>query len=324
MVDDTEAIAKFWQHDDHAWLREMRNAGTGTDSADMARVRRLRKAIWGQTYRFASSLPPHMMLHGWRTDGTECSLYHPTVSVVDDDVLDAANKAMNHQLKVAILCFGNNNTPGGGVSRGAGAQEEYLYRCTSIGALHLQFSLQQKQLYPLNDQVVVVEGVKLLRASEEAGYKVDPDDCAPNFRTLTMLIAAAPRDHGSISEIPDTHRKMETVIRNILTAVPSDTADELILGAFGCGAFKHDPSWVASVFKANLAICPIKKIVFAIKNDHNARRNAQNNFQRFYETLHSAEACCNKEWRDQNWHCQECHRAKDGLTARRSLPHGLR
>ena len=57
-------------------------------------------------------------------------------------------------------------------------------------------------------------------------------------------------------------------------AVEGETV--LVLGAFGCGAFKNPPGHVAELFYDELhqpnVLTAFAKVIFAIRDDHNAYR----------------------------------------------------
>ena len=61
--------------------------------------------------------------------------------------------------------------------------------------------------------------------------------------------------------------------------------DTLILSAFGCGAFKNDPEYIAKTFKNIISTTPYsyKKIIFAIYDDANA--SEKGNYKTFKRIL---------------------------------------
>jgi uncharacterized protein (TIGR02452 family) len=82
-------------------------------------------------------------------------------------------------------------------------------------------------------------------------------------------------------------------IRTILRIALAHGHDSLVLGAFGCGAFRNPPKHMAELFKAVFAedefINRFRKIVFAIVEDHNSRRehNPEGNLKPFMEVFGS-------------------------------------
>ena len=76
-------------------------------------------------------------------------------------------------------------------------------------------------------------------------------------------------------------------IEIILSTAVSYGVETIILGAWGCGAFKNPPEIVAKAFKKvieNNYIHTLKNIVFAIKGSHN------NNLEVFKSVLQNFEA----------------------------------
>ena len=64
---------------------------------------------------------------------------------------------------------------------------------------------------------------------------------------------------------------------HMLTCAAAKKADILVLGAFGCGAFRNDPNVVAEAYKTALGVFPkvFEKIEFAVycppRDDRNYR-----------------------------------------------------
>ena len=130
--------------------------------------------------------------------------------------------------KVAVLNMANRKNPGGGVYGGAGAQEEYCFRCSDYF----------RSLYQFVDY-----GIE---------YGVERE-------WLTEPMVAGTKNK----------------IRTILNIAIDNEIDILVLGAIGCGAFNNPPHHVALLFKEIFAepayVHAFKKVVFAIKKDHNSR-----------------------------------------------------
>ena len=63
-----------------------------------------------------------------------------------------------------------------------------------------------------------------------------------------------------------------------------------MLSALGCGAYRNPPKEVAEIFASVIQqYSPrIKKVCFAVVNDHNSRPGIQSNFSVFQKHLHLA------------------------------------
>ncbi len=172
--------------------------------------------------------------------------------------------------RLAVMNFANAFTPGGGVVKGAGAQEESLCRCST-----LYFSLAEPDLQPAfyrphrdlpghlnNDDCIYTPGVVAFKSDtaspellpEEQWYSVDILTCAgPDMRHYWLLRGASESDHPVL--IPETHFRtlMAARIRKVFAVAVREGAEVLILGAFGCGAFHCKPDIVADLFRQELA-----------------------------------------------------------------------
>ncbi len=169
--------------------------------------------------------------------------------------------------KVSVLNFASASNPGGGVERGAGAQEECLCRIST-----LYFCLNTPEMWegfytphraehnPLhNDDIIYTPNVTVFktdtaipeRMEEKEWYDVDVITCAaPNLRQLPSN-QYNPGDGKHPVKILDSelyklHLKR---FKRILDVAVASKAEVIILGAFGCGAFQNDPKVVAKAAK---------------------------------------------------------------------------
>ena len=157
--------------------------------------------------------------------------------------------------KVAVLNFASSSHPGGGVVRGARAQEEAICRVSTLFfALDTQenwdgfYGPHQKHRNPLHtDDIIYTPAVAVFKTdssspilmSEEDWYKVDVITCAaPNLRNYKAMI--------NDNELLLLHEKR---LRRILDVAITQKAETIILGAFGCGAFANNPDVVALAAK---------------------------------------------------------------------------
>lgn len=198
------------------------------------------------------------------------------ISVEDTTTFSAA--AQYHHLgKVAVLNFANPEVPGGGVKNGATAQEECLCRCSNLYPCltsqvaaenfykyhHMfgRFFYSDRVIYTKNVTVFKSEDLKLLDRNQ--WFNVDVLTCAaPLLVKIKTYISKTALCNFFKSRI-----------KNIFNVALENNIDVLILGAFGCGAFKNPPDVVAKAFKEvvfeNGYNNCFKKIIFAIKNSNN-------------------------------------------------------
>lgn len=169
--------------------------------------------------------------------------------------------------KVMVHNFASATTPGGGVVKGSGAQEECLCRTST-----LYFSLNTKEMWDgfysphraandpkHNDDLIYTPDVYVIksdtmspkRLSEVDWYKVNVVTCAaPNLRLMptNRMNASDGKKPLKISdaELLQIHEKK---MRRIFDVSMKEGNEVLILGAFGCGAFQNNPEVVARAMK---------------------------------------------------------------------------
>ena len=169
--------------------------------------------------------------------------------------------------KVAVLNFASASNPGGGVVKGASAQEECLCRCSG-----LYFCLDVQEMWdgfygphrrvhdPIhNDDIIYTPGVTVFKTDtanpvlmkKEDWYEVDVITCAaPNLRANP----SNSYNNGDGKIMPKVTDKEllaihEKRLRRILDVAVSEGVKVIILGAFGCGAFSNNPEVVAHAAK---------------------------------------------------------------------------
>lgn len=176
--------------------------------------------------------------------------------------------------KVAVLNFANSHSVGG-APYSAGAQEESLCRCSTLLPClqamkhdfydyHIKLYVSRAIGYMGNDDLIYTPGVVVFKTDERTDiirpemmcqkdwYKVDViTSAAPEL----MLMTAPPRNY----EVQITSR-----IKKILDVAASQDVDVLILGAWGCGAFKNPIDVVARVFRTLLQNYHFEIVEFAL------------------------------------------------------------
>lgn len=187
-----------------------------------------------------------------------------------------------------VLNFASATTPGGGVTSGASAQEESicrvstLYPCINSRYIWLAYYDLHRQYHnPLhNDDIIYTPYVRVI--------KDDDYNVLDNPFDISILTCAAPnlRDKPSnkynlgdgekvqISE-ENLLRLHEQRARQILNVASIYRPYALIVGAFGCGAFRNPPEIVAQAWKNVLSsiTLPINVVEFAIYCPSEDKRN---------------------------------------------------
>lgn len=229
------------------------------------------------------------------------------VSFQENLTLLAAKEAVRTGSHVAVLNFANPIEPGGGVLRGAKAQEENI--CRSSNLYKSLTSKNAYEYYQLNNKILsknqynsmflgtdqVIYSPDVLILKENVGYPdrfLRVEQYIETTYSVDVITCAAPFFSGSGYMLPngDLQYLFEKRIRNILEVAIDNEVDVLILGAFGCGAFHNPPDIVADAFREVLLTDRYRKsfeqIVFAVKRTNIVCSNIEafeKNFSTFPE-----------------------------------------
>ncbi len=180
--------------------------------------------------------------------------------------LEAAEPYAKQGKKVCVLNFASASNPGGGVVNGSSAQEECLCRCTTLyPCLNTDtmwsafYSPHRKANNPLyNNDCIYTPDVCVFKSDinfpeplpQSEWWKVNILTCAaPNLRERPSN-AMNPHAGDTAAKISSTElEKLLTArVRRIFEVAVANGNEVLILGAFGCGAFRNPPALVACVF----------------------------------------------------------------------------
>ena len=167
---------------------------------------------------------------------------------------------------VAVLNFASATNPGGGVVNGSSAQEECLCRCSTLYFNLIEEKMKngfyvshRKQKNPLhNDDIIYTPEVVIFKTDTSYPKLMKKE----NWQTVNVITCAAPNLRERPSNAMNPHAgdravKLKPIeLENLLTSrikrifdVAAQNENEvLILGAFGCGAFRNPPEIVAKVF----------------------------------------------------------------------------
>ena len=157
--------------------------------------------------------------------------------------------------RIAVLNFANPVEPGGGVKRGAMAQEECLCRSsnlypslTSEQVLGEYYAVHQKGGAALaSDRAIYTPGVTVFKTDDPIPKLMGREAWFP----VDVITSAAPY-YPSLPPMPEAAllKLYQKRLRVIFEAAIDAGADVLILGAFGCGAFRNPPELMARAFLA--------------------------------------------------------------------------
>lgn len=181
--------------------------------------------------------------------------------------------------RIGILNFASATNAGGGVVLGATAQEECICRCTTLYPCLTTKELRKGYYNPhrtgLNfcytDACIYTPDIIVMKSDtvypenipESEWFFIDVLTCAaPN-----LSMAWIPK-----SKLYEIHKKRGS---HILSIAAANGIDILVLGAFGCGAFRNNPDIVSQVY---IDILPdfmgyFSEIHFAVYSSSSNSRN---------------------------------------------------
>jgi uncharacterized protein (TIGR02452 family) len=231
--------------------------------------------IWKDTESKFSNY--HNNIKGYKTKSIE----HPftggrkkcNVTVENQDCIEVARR-LSETGRTCMLNMASYKHPGGGVTRGAMAQEEELSRRSNLMLGLTEFD------YPLSmDDVLYNTDVTFFK---DGNYNV-----IESFSCDIITIAAVnlnglekPKNYADI---------MWDKAESMFYEAHKNGCKNLVLSAFGCGVFKNDPYDVAYMFKDIMdagGAGLFDNVVFAIINDRNS---VASNFEIFNEVLTETE-----------------------------------
>lgn len=154
--------------------------------------------------------------------------------------------------KITILNFASAVNAGGGVALGANAQEESICRCSTLypclktnkltmgyyipHILRPNFCYTDSCIYTPDIVVMKSDALYPENIPENEWFSIDVLTCAaPNLSTAWI-----PQ-----SKLYEIHKKRGS---HILSIAAANDTDILVLGAFGCGAFRNNPDTVSKAY----------------------------------------------------------------------------
>lgn len=199
---------------------------------------------------------------------------------VQEGTCFATAKKYVGQGKIGVLNFANPHNPGGGVVNGAMAQEECLCRSSNLypcllvpEAINEYYNYNKKITNNFfSDRVVYTDNVTVFKTDDTVPVLMPKSEW---FNVSVFTCAAPYLSEGTNVDSVVLKNIFIKRIRNIFEVALDNHIQILILGAFGCGAFKNPPEIVASAFNDVIKeLYPVlqhnmKNIVFAIKSTNN-------------------------------------------------------
>ncbi len=172
-------------------------------------------------------------------------------AVVKESTLAGADTLVRTQqvARVGVLNFASARRPGGGFLNGAAAQEESLARSSALYASLTNFpdfyaSHQHPRDPRYSDRMIYSPGCPVFR--DDAG------DLLREPFAVDFITSAAPNAGALSSRGRRAGANLRAILRQragkVLALACAQGCDGLVLGAWGCGAFRNDPAVVSAVF----------------------------------------------------------------------------
>jgi uncharacterized protein (TIGR02452 family) len=168
---------------------------------------------------------------------------------------------------VLALNFASAKNPGGGFLGGAKAQEEDLARCSAL----YPCLLAQPDYYTVNRaEPSLLYTDHLIYSPEVPFFRDEGLELLERPFQPSILTAPAPNAGEALRREPDLRPRIREVLQaralKVLQVAAHHGHRTLVLGAWGCGAFRNDPHEAAEAFALALAALPgaFERVVFAV------------------------------------------------------------
>lgn len=197
---------------------------------------------------------------------TSCTNSHnPTIEIINEDTFTCAQKIVRLGFDPLILNMASDSTPGGGVRKGAFAQEENLFRRSDY------YKFLPKELYPILPNEVIYSPNVLVFKDKNYKLLTHPFEvaciaCAGIRQPRRQLVIGSDGEKKEIFHNNEDWILTREKIRALFKVAHLYGHDSLVLGALGCGAFCNPPETVAQIFNEVLTEYKhhFKYICFAI------------------------------------------------------------
>ena len=186
--------------------------------------------------------------------------------------------------KVAVLNYANNHSIGG-APFSAGAQEESLCRCSTLlpclEAMKEPFYLKHRNMYSShqmnfmgNDDLIYTPNVVVFKTDERTDPVYPKIMNKDEWYRVNVITCAAPHLYDPLS-LPDNYEDtIRSRIKKILDVAAKEGNEVVILGAWGCGAFKNPVEIVARIFVESLKNYNFETVEFALATRNDVRGSA--------------------------------------------------
>jgi len=186
--------------------------------------------------------------------------------------------------KVAVLNYANNHSIGG-APFSAGAQEESLCRCSTLlpclQAMKDSFYQKHRNQYAArqmdylgNDDLIYTPDVIVFKTDERTEPVYPQMMERESWYKVNVITCAAPQMMG-IATLPENYEDViRSRIKKILDVAAKEGNEVIILGAWGCGAFKNPVEIVARIFVESVKNYNFDIVEFALATRNDVHSSA--------------------------------------------------
>ncbi len=192
------------------------------------------------------SIPPEMELPFPEFSTTSPQM---TIQVRNETTLMSARRMVQEGRTPLVLNFANGTQVGGGFLTGSRAQEETLcYASTLYG------TLVGDRFYRYNTEHCPTASTDYAILSRAIVFRNDKYEEIESPWTMDVLTSAAPIANPHWNGLPyeQSEALMDTRIARVLDIAIAYGYTDLVLGAWGCGAFGNDPNAISALFEKHL------------------------------------------------------------------------
>lgn len=209
------------------------------------------------------------------------------IELTGETTLEAGRRLVETEgeSRVVALNFASAKNPGGGFLGGAKAQEEDLARCSAL----YPCLVRQNTYYEANRaESTLLYTDYMIYSPDIPFFRDDHLRFLERPFLLSMITAPAPNAGAALDRNPQLSEEriretFDTRIPKVLAVAAAKGHRTLVLGAWGCGAFRNDPNVVAAAFHRALSHERFRgmfdRVVFAVYDPKGRNRPA---FERYF------------------------------------------
>lgn len=210
------------------------NVGIWEDTYELTTSGKFKGAEIMESVKFSFSDLSHIQ--------PQYQINNPIIEVVNEDTFSSAQRLKESGYSPLVLNMANHLCPGGGVRKGAHAQEENLFRRSNYHKFlpHVLYPIQDDEvIYSPNVLVIKDKNYDLLSKP----FEVACIACAGIHNPKIDWFGS----YKMFSNNEDYLLTREKIYAIFKTACLYGH-DSLVLGALGCGAFHNPPEVIAQIF----------------------------------------------------------------------------